>query len=70
MKMDMVMGMEMEMEMDYRLVHILLKVLLNENKNDSLRISHVTFKLFCIVVVKLFMMRWLGIAYKRHTRTW
>jgi hypothetical protein len=43
MKMDMVMGMEMEMEMemDYRLVHILLKVL----RNDSLRISHVRFKL-------------------------
>ena len=41
MRMDMVMGMEMEMEMemDYRLVHILLKVLLNENKNDGLRIS-------------------------------
>jgi hypothetical protein len=37
MKMDMGMGMgmEMEMEMDYRLVHILLKVLLNE----SLRIT-------------------------------
>jgi hypothetical protein len=45
MKMDMVMGMGMEMEMDYRLVHILLKVLLNENQNDSLRISLVTFKL-------------------------
>jgi hypothetical protein len=29
------------MEKDYRLVHILLKVL----RNDSLRISHVRFKL-------------------------
>jgi hypothetical protein len=43
MKMDL--DMDMEMEMDYRLVHILLKVLLNENQNDSLRISHAIFKL-------------------------
>jgi hypothetical protein len=39
MKMDMVMVMGLEMgmgmETDYRLVHILLKVLRNENKNDS-----------------------------------
>jgi hypothetical protein len=41
MKLDMDMGtdiMEMEMERDYRLVHILLKVLRNEKKNNSLPI--------------------------------
>jgi hypothetical protein len=43
MKMDMVMGMEMEMEMDYRLVHILLKVLLNENNSYEFHMSHFSY---------------------------